>query len=256
VRESCRDLETNPVAASPALAARSIAQTLATHPDVRGVGIFGSVARGDAGDESDIDLVVLGAHPEITRRSLMRLLPEDLRARHLTMLCYTDESLGRLMESGTSFSEHLRLESTVLFDQDGALRKLLRLRPTSRIPVRVELDAELAQLDVYRDLSLFRGNFLFVLAKLYSIGKAIVILTLSADSKPTFSREIAFDLFQQTHPRVAGASKTIRVLRPFHRLVTRHVEEPLPFPYRGCEDKVTEAIAAIHEIAEVTGNGG
>ena len=229
--------------------ARAAARGLADHPDVAGVAVFGSVARGAANGSSDTDLLVLSEGGCLDRRELVRRLPARLQSRRFTMLCYERASLAALMAAGTSFSEHLRREAKVLMDRSGVLTDLLATRPATPVSVEEELEAELAQLDVYSDLDVFRDNFLFVLARLYGVGKAIVMLGLSAESAPVFDREEAFREFRRRHPEVAEHLDEVESLRPFYLYVTRRGEASFPFPYRGCRRNVVKAMTAIRKIA-------
>lgn len=241
-----------PLLGAPATAmeaAREAATSLARHPDVAGVAVFGSVARGRANESSDTDLLVLLAREGAERRDLLRWLPDRLRSRGFTLLCYADDDLASLMRAGTSFSEHLRREAKVLADRAGVLTELLATPATSPVSVREELAAELAQLNVYSDLDVFRDNFLFVLARLYGVAKAIVMLGLVADAAPTFDREEAFREFRRRHPEVADRVEEIQRLRPFYLYVTRRSEVTFPFPYRGCREEVVSAMAAVRAIA-------
>lgn len=234
---------------TPLELAREAAHALARHDGVAGVAVFGSVARGGANGSSDTDLLVLSDGGRPARRDLIRHLPARLQSRRFTLLCYERESLAALMSAGTSFTEHLRREAKVLIDPTGALAKLLTTPPTAPVPVREELEAELAQLEVYSDLQVFRGNFLFVLARLYAVGKAIVMLGLVADCAPTFDREEAFREFRRRHPDVADSLDEVERLRSFYLYVTRRGNATFPFPYRGCEGSVLRAMTAIREIA-------
>lgn len=238
---------------APMQIAREAAKSLVLHPDVVGVAVFGSAARGGANRSSDTDLLVLSEPDGPARRDLLRRLPPPLRSGRMTLLCYERDDLAVLMAAGTSFSEHLRREAKVLVDPTGALADLLATQPTAAVSVRDELEAELAQLTVYADLDVFRDNFLFVLARLYGVGKAIVMLGLVADSAPVFDRDEAFREFRRRHPGVADRVDEVERLRPFYLYVTRRGGPAFPFPYRGCKGEVVEAMAAIRAIAAEVG---
>ena len=232
----------------PLVQARRAAKCFAQRDEIEGVCVFGSVARGDAQPVSDIDLLVLSGS-DSKRRDLISALPEDLKQQRFSLLLYLPRQLEQLMVAGTSFSEHLRNESKVLFDKQGLLQELLRRPPTQKVPLRDELHAELTQLSSFEDLTVFNGNLLFALARTYAVGKAIVMLALSNDATPTFNRDLAFDRFRLTHTDLNEQLDRVIELRPFYSLMAKRVEEPLPFSYRNCEAKVRQAIDAVKEIA-------
>ena len=230
--------------------ARRVAESWASHDGVTGVAVFGSVARGASGPDSDTDLLVLSRGGCPSRRELLERVPVGLRAGRFTIVCYERDELASLMTAGTSFSEHLRRESKVLTDRQGVLASVLSLRPTNRVSVRDELDAEVRRLRVYSDLDVFRDNFLFVLARVYSVGKAIVMLGLVAKGKPCFDRDVAFGEFRRRYPHAASSVDVVERLRPFYLRVSRRSEVELPFSYRGCRPEVEDAIGAVRSMAE------
>jgi predicted nucleotidyltransferase len=231
--------------------ADAIARRFADIPAVEGICLFGSIARGNPGQWSDIDLLVVGSDPELSPTRLIKSLPENLKGERLSLLYYSPEELEELFESGASFIDHLRREGMALYDAHGVFRHILGDDFAVQLNVEEELDAELARLEVYRDLRMFKDNFLFVLTQLYVIGKSIVMLGLVAENGHEYNRDAAFEAFKRRHPELAEDVGKITRLRPFYRLVTRRGDEPLPFPYRGATRETEEAISAIKRIARV-----
>jgi predicted nucleotidyltransferase len=236
-------------ASAPLVRARAIAEHFSLQDRVLAVAVFGSVARGAASHWSDIDLLVLVGDGAPSRLKLVSGLPSHLRVSHLTVLCYRPDELSRLMAYGTSFTSHLRREARVMVDPAGQLGALLATSPREDVPVRDELDAEMSQLEAYQHLDVFRGNYLFVLGRLYAVGKAVVMLGLHADGEPTFDRNEAFAEFRRRHPETADSIDAIRRLQPFYMYVTRRADNSFPFSYRNCAPKVVESIAAIRVLA-------
>jgi hypothetical protein len=232
--------------------AERVATILSAIPDVRAICLFGSAARGDLHDSSDIDLLVIGSNPELRPTSLLSKIPERFRYRSLSLICYTFDQLRELLTAASPFARHLQLQAKVLYDPTGTLEPLLRNDCTDRnLDVQRELQSRMAQLHIYENLDKFDGNFLFALSNLYSIGKSIVILALVADDVLEFNKEAAFTNFAKMHPEMSSDVETVHSLRPFHMLVTRDVRQQLPFPYQSAEREVRNTIAAIHRIASV-----
>lgn len=231
--------------------AREIAGYFASLPTVEGVCLFGSLARGEPDEWSDIDLLVIGRDDELRPTVLLGLLPERLSNQRLSLVCYSTAELDDLFNAGSSFVDHIRHEGQVLYDPHGVLDRVLHDRFAPQLNVAEELGAELERLNVYDDLSLFKGNFSFCLAQIYAIGKAVVILGLLAEGQREYSRERAFAAFRERHPEVGVEVDTVAGLRPFYRRVTRREPEPLPFPYRGADAEVERSIDAVRTIASV-----
>jgi predicted nucleotidyltransferase len=230
--------------------AERVTQYFASLPAVDGVCLFGSVARGNPNEWSDIDLLVVGSDRKLSPTVLLSKLPQELKTNKMSLFYYTHDELQDMFTAGLSFAKHLRREAQVLYDRTGFLTSLLDSDLKTKTSVQAELEAHLGQLAVYNDLQMFKDNFLFVLARLYTIGKAVVMLALVAEGADEFSRDAAFARFAEQHPELASEVAMIARLRPFYRRVTQRGSEPLPFPYRGAEREVREAISAIRRLGE------
>lgn len=65
---------------------------------LRSIGIFGSFARDDAREDSDIDVVFDTSMPNLLRTSRMRLDLEDLFGRHVDVVRFREDMNPRLRE--------------------------------------------------------------------------------------------------------------------------------------------------------------
>ena len=63
---------------------------------LRSLGIFGSFARGEAGDESDVDIVFETNAPNLFRTARMRQELEQLLARHVDVVRLREDMNPRL----------------------------------------------------------------------------------------------------------------------------------------------------------------
>jgi uncharacterized protein len=228
--------------------AERTAQLLASRfQEVEAVGVFGSVARGDATSASDLDLLIVTDTDALVARDLRAALPPDLSGR-VSLMSYPLDELERLFMQGASFATHLRLESRILLDRHGRLGRLLRVPIQSGQLPDDELRVELSRLEALEDIRQFGDNFLFCFSMLYAIGKSVVMLVLAREETPEFNRDRAFETFRRLHPDLAQATKRIEELKPFYLAVTRRERPQLPFPYRGTGDRVAPAIAAIRAL--------
>lgn len=83
--------------------------------------LYGSRARGDAGTDSDVDLLVLSGEPR-----------EPYQDGPVSVTVYTPKQLRRMCEAGSLFALHLVMEGQILDDPSGILRETLE---TYRAPV-------------------------------------------------------------------------------------------------------------------------
>ncbi len=230
--------------------ARSIARFLVdSMPGIDGICLYGSVARGDASEWSDIDLLVIGSNPNTTPARLLKRIRQEYPSARISLLYYFTPDFKEHYKEGALFVAHVLSEGKVLYDKRGILRRLLTQRPVPRVRIADEVQTQLGRLEAYEDTRRFNGNFLFCFAHLYSIGKGIIMLGLAKDGILEFNREQAFRRFAMIHPLLAGEVSKVAEIRPFYSLVTSRKPEQLPFPYKDTDDKVQQVVEAIKTLA-------
>lgn len=231
-------------------AANLIAASLAARSRaVEAVCVYGSVARGDATSGSDIDLLVVGDGSELSGRLLRTLVPTEFHHLRPALTFYTKDELEVLLSSRVSFAAHLANEGHILFDRDGALKRMFIAHSAKPLAVDEELEYQLRRLRSFEDTSQFNGNFLFCLAQLYVIGKAVIMLILAGAGAPEYNKDRAFEVMARMHPELSADLEQVGALKPFYLQVTRRVKVPFPFSYRDADNRVADTISAIRRIA-------
>lgn len=228
-------------------AAEEIASRLSELTEIRGVLLFGSVARGRSDDESDIDLLVVGDDPGITGRRLRSGLPERLRQR-LSLQYVTEIKLVRLFDAGPAFTEHLRREGMILYDKDGSLRQIVTSPARRSMSISDEISMHLDQLRLLGDWAQYNGNYLACLASLYVIAKSVVILVLLRSGIAEFDHRTIFSAYGNHYPDRKEDVDIVSELKPFSRLMAGRPCE-LPFCYQDAGDRARAALAAIQRLA-------
>jgi predicted nucleotidyltransferase len=209
---------------------------------VQSILLFGSVARGDARSDSDIDLMAVSEDP------LRDPLPRGSgRQSPVSLVCHTWESLRRAREDDWSFFVHLREEGRILHEVEPRLREELdAVRRPSAEAQRSCLRRELRCLERYDDLSRFRAGYLFPLARIFRTIRFSCMLDNTASGHIAFRREAAFDLFAERRGAVAEDVERVRWLWAFHAW-TQGRRRELPFSY---EDRrpVVESVGSAQRI--------
>jgi predicted nucleotidyltransferase len=223
---------------------------------LEGICLFGSVARGDETEWSDIDLLAIGSDRNMMPTDLLNRLPGELQQERISLIYYPTEEFKEMFEEGALFVEHLRREGKVLYDKHGLLERVVNGPFSPNVDVEEQLDAELDRLAPYDDLRRFNDNFLFCLSHLYTIGKGVVMLGLARRGLFEFNRERAFDEFAKVHPELTREIHEVTQLRPFYQLATRRKPDVLPFPYVGSGTQVAKAVDAIRRLGETVRRDG
>jgi predicted nucleotidyltransferase len=227
-----------------------VVERLSAHRDIDAVLLFGSVARGDAATDSDVDLLVLGRDADQTILGLRRWVGRADSLRQASYVFHTRESFAELVADGSRFLVHLRTEGEVLLDRTGQLSAFMS-SPWEAVPVEEEIALELERLRNYDRPEIFGGRFLFALAHTFTIGKAIVMARLADEGHLEFNREKAFEAFAKYYPQLATDIWLIADLEPFVAR-TRRKTVSLPFSPSGAyaERRLEDGVAAVRRVAQ------
>ena len=94
--------------------------TEALDEQVDSIILYGSVARGEAGRDSDVDILVIGADPSITRDRLSEICADLMYDRGYTVLLslaqFSQNDFQRLREIGSPFIRNVLTEGIILYD--------------------------------------------------------------------------------------------------------------------------------------------
>jgi len=200
--------------------ADSLSARWATVEGVAGVCIYGSVARGDASETSDIDIIVLSSNPELTSEELVSD-SHEAELEDVSVRVYTDEDLVMHLTNSPIFAAHLRLEGVIAFDREMQLHSILQR--DYPISVSDELNWQRKNLELYVHSERFGRALLFPLARLYSIGRATVFSRLCEQGVLEFDAPRAFATLQRVRPEWRQAIDTVGELRPFFQSVRSDV---------------------------------
>jgi hypothetical protein len=215
---------------------------------IEGICLFGSVARGDAGRDSDIDLLVVGTDETLTPAVLRGAVSRETR-RRLALSYHSVGPFEAYCRSGRLFPIHLAKEGVILYDPGARLKAALAAVSLPHVPR--ELDRHLDRLKVVEDRGKFDEDLLFCFYHLYVLSASVAMLVLAGTGIYEFNRDRAFARLEGLLPKRAHAIQELRALRPFYAQVKDRERErqPLPFPSRGSQTQLESALAAAREIA-------
>ena len=213
-------------------------------PAIEAVLLFGSVARGDARAESDIDLMVVATEP---LRSVQ--VREALGGDHwsTSVTCHSWETLAAARSGDWSFFVHLREEGEVLYGGARLERSLAKVRCPDPAVWKRRLGAELDQLNRFDDLGRFSAGYQLPLARIFRTARYSCMLENTAAGETAFSREHCFEVFARRHPEVSAESDLLIRLWPFQARAQGRRNPPLPFEPVAAAD-VVEAREAARSV--------
>ena len=235
---------------APSALARGLATTFSKDSAVTSVCLLGSVARGDDTAASDVDLLVVSREERRPTNLLESAGPLGSDPR-ISLIVRSEELFEHLSLTGALFVLHVRLEGQTLFDRDRWLTDCLQATREVRPDPEATFSWAEGELGRYRDLRRFNGIFLFALARIYSVARALAIAESVRHGRPRFGRDGAFELVQTVHPAIRGEVERLRGLGPFHaraegKLVT------LPFDYHGATSQVGQALRDADQLLNST----
>jgi hypothetical protein len=167
------------------------ASVIGAIPSVRAAMLFGSRARGDSDEFSDVDIAVfVDAVEASTLVGLRAQLDASSPDRVVSFSMYSVASAETMSKNGSLFLWHLKLEGKRVYQRDAWLDSLFaELRP---YPLSRALDDLLTLRTVLRDVqdSLRKTDLtiLFEAATLFTVLRNIGNVTMAARGTPTFGR--------------------------------------------------------------------
>jgi predicted nucleotidyltransferase len=165
-----------------------LSQKLAAHPGVEAAALYGSVARGDFEDHSDLDLLVFSRRsPKLSVRSDLLIELRDLGSR-LSLVVYSESEMRFLSSVQSLFLLHLSREARLLFDKTGFLTDLLSTF-TPKESYREDFAKSAALVDPLRTLVLGTPNQRHRLSYVYSLFRVFGVYLLAENGVYEFSKD-------------------------------------------------------------------
>lgn len=231
--------------------ARRAADVLIAVAGVTGVCVFGSVARGQAGADSDIDILALGVEPRLKPTDLYKLLPTELHTDTIAISYYTAEQLTRHLDRSSRFAIHLQREGWILHDQGGTIARILDThRPLNS---QRDLARQRRLLHSLSNTDRFGGRFLFALSRTYQIGRTIAYDQLAEHGIFEFDQKTAFRLLATRMPEWRPAIEQVERLSSYYAH-TRNGSGTETFPFdpngREAEGELRKALDALMTLTD------
>lgn len=215
---------------------------------VTAVGVFGSTARGDANEHSDLDLLVL-TRPHADP-SPIRLICRDARPMKVSLVLHDPRSFERLRNQDWLFVRHLSDEGIALWDtaHEYADRSLVSHPGDGAVVGEIQGHGQgLARIS---QLERYGNDFLFPLANVYGLGKRIAMLANARAGVSIFQRDQALRVCEELYPLAAPYLHSIAALAPFYAQTRGDRTASPAFSSDGAGNELRGAVAALERIIE------
>jgi predicted nucleotidyltransferase len=208
--------------------------------------LFGSSARGDATEDSDLDLLVISTHRDAIDAA--RTISRQVRLVKVSLLTHTWSSFGRLRDEDWLFVRHLSKEAVVLWDPHREFTRRCEVPYPGAQAVTDEIRRHGRAMAHLSDIERYGTDFLFPLANTYALAKRIAMLANARRDVHIFDRDRAIAACAELYPGVARDLQTLRGLAPFYAL-TRGVRSiPTPFPSEHAGPALLEHTRALARV--------
>jgi predicted nucleotidyltransferase len=172
-------------------------------PNILSIILYGSRARRDHDKSSDLDICILTKERQAEEISLEEIekVVVPLQPKEIIQTCYPDSVVNSMLEHGSLFLWHLKLEGEVLYGEDYFVSKIKRLKKFKNHQDEIIYHSELFQdlkrawkrLDIINELDL---SLLFTVTR-----NTCMVLSHNA-GKPSFGRISCFSSAKQLFPKL------------------------------------------------------
>jgi len=183
--------------------------------------VFGSVARGDADQQSDLDVLVVLTDDE-SRRELRRRLRErraDVTPLPVSLALFTPLRLIQEAADRPSFISHLLDEGVSIYDAPtwASLRAALVEKAADREALGREVRNRARHLEPLSGAERFSNRSpVTVLSHLYGISRSLVIARLLQAGIHEYGWRRAFDRYAEVRPDLRSQLEALKGLRPYY----------------------------------------
>lgn len=165
--------------------------------------LYGSRARRDHDKSSDLDICILTKERQAEEISLEDIeeVVAPLQPTRITPTCYPDAVVDSMLEHGSLFLWHLKLEGEVLYGEDYFALKIKRLKKFENHQDEIKYHSELFQ-DFRRAWEYLNIINELDLSLLFTVTRNTCMVLSHYAGKPSFGRISCFSSAKQLFPNL------------------------------------------------------
>ena len=172
-------------------------------PNILSIILYGSRARRDHDKSSDLDICILTKERQAGAISLEEIeeVVAPLQPTKTTPTCYPDSVVDSMLEHGSLFLWHLKLEGEVLYGEDYFASKVRRLKKFENHQDEIIYHSEL-----FQDLKKAWKHLCIIneldLSLLFTVTRNTCMVLSHHAGKPSFGRISCFSSAKQLFPKL------------------------------------------------------
>jgi predicted nucleotidyltransferase len=171
------------------------------NPNILSIILYGSRARKDHDKSSDLDICILTKEPqaEEIRHEDIEKVAAQLQAKRITPTCYPDSVVDSMLEYGSLFLWHMKIEGEVLYGEDYFTSKIKRLKIFDKHQDEIRYHSEIFH-DLRKAWEILGIINELDLSLLFTISRNTCMVLSHYAGKPEFGRVSCFSSVKQLFP--------------------------------------------------------
>lgn len=173
------------------------------NPNILSIILYGSRARKDHDESSDLDICILTKERQAEEIRLEEIeeVVAPLQPTKITTTCYSDLLVDSMLEHGSLFLWHLKLEGKVLYGEDYFTSKISRLKKFETHQDEIKYHSELFQ-DLKRAWKQLGIINELDLSLLFTVTRNTCMVLSHHAGRPSFGRISCFSSAKQLFPKL------------------------------------------------------
>jgi len=167
--------------------------------NIKSIIVYGSHARKDNDINSDYDICVLTQNKQDIDLDNLREIIGKCESSELNSACYPSDVVDNMLNYGSLFLWHLKLEGKVLFGEDYFTKKIEKLNPFIHHHQEIKYHSQLFEdlLRAWKELTIINEHDLSLL---FTIARNTCMILSHKLDKPSFGRLDSFSTAKKLYP--------------------------------------------------------
>lgn len=198
-------------------------------PEIKAIVLYGSYARGDSDSKSDLDICIFTQEQAVVSViQLASILPVP-ESCHLSLTTYCQADLEAMLEYGSLFLWHLKLEGKIEYGKEYLASQLTRLKPFERHHSEIGYHSEILDDLIAFTSTSYTANE-FDLSLLFTIVRNTCMILAHKAGSPTFGRQDCYHAALKMFPDLPLEEETYLMLSEWKAVYERAaaIKGPLP----------------------------